>query len=283
MRGRFFREKDLPRTPPKSFKQIKYKVQLKSFDLGCTFLAVRNARTMVTSAENKARQDGFERAADNGIIFKREWIAANQPGRTRDAHLELNGTLADPDEPFHNSLGDIMYPGDPAADPANVYNCRCTLGSKIIGFKKQDASGEVLIIDEESGTIETGMFRKTSNDGIFSVLPERMSKKHIRNVAKQAGIDLKGIALSIETDPELLNIPYTGRADPEKIGGITFFPNAFRSREDLIRTIYHEKVHVSQYKEHSVIYVQNNREAFEKDAYEREEKFIKELKEKGVL
>lgn len=107
--------------------------------------AVRNARTMVTSAENKARQDGFERAADNGIIFKREWIAANQPGRTRDAHLELNGTFADPDEPFHNAIGDIMYPGDPSAHPANVYNCRCTLGSKIIGFKKQDGSGIVYI------------------------------------------------------------------------------------------------------------------------------------------
>lgn len=98
--------------------------------------AIRNARTMVTSAENKARQDGFTRATENGIILKRKWIATNQPGRTRDAHLELNGTFADVGQPFHNEIGDIMYPGDPSADPANVYNCRCTLGSKIIGFRK---------------------------------------------------------------------------------------------------------------------------------------------------
>lgn len=110
--------------------------------------AIRNARTMVTSAENKARQDGFERATGNGIILKREWIAANQPGRTRDAHLELNGTFADPEQPFHNAIGDIMYPGDPSAHPANVYNCRCTLGSKILGFKKQNGRGEVLIPEE---------------------------------------------------------------------------------------------------------------------------------------
>jgi SPP1 gp7 family putative phage head morphogenesis protein len=103
--------------------------------------AVRNARTMVTSAENKARQDGFERAEKAGIIIKREWIAA-MDGRVRHAHALLDGQLADVDEPFHSEYGNIMYPGDPSAHPANVYNCRCTLGSKIIGFRRKDGSVE---------------------------------------------------------------------------------------------------------------------------------------------
>jgi SPP1 gp7 family putative phage head morphogenesis protein len=103
--------------------------------------AVRNARTMVTSAENKARQDGFERAKKAGIIIKREWIAA-MDGRVRHAHALLSGQLADVDKPFRSELGDIMYPGDPSAHPANVYNCRCTLGSKIIGFRRKDGSIE---------------------------------------------------------------------------------------------------------------------------------------------
>lgn len=107
--------------------------------------AVRNARTMTTSAENKARQDGFKRASDNGIVFKRKWMAAID-NRTRHAHALLNGILADPDEPFHSELGDIMYPGDPDADPANVYNCRCTLGSEIIGFRKKD--GTIVLINK---------------------------------------------------------------------------------------------------------------------------------------
>lgn len=119
--------------------------------------AIRNARTMVTSAENKARQDGFERATGNGIILKREWIAARDT-RTRDAHVHLNGQLADTDQPFHSDLGDIMYPGDPSAHPANVYNCRCTLGSKILGFKKQNGIGEVLISEKESGIIGLQFF-----------------------------------------------------------------------------------------------------------------------------
>lgn len=54
--------------------------------------------------------------------------------RTRDWHAELDGQLKDIDEPFINSMGEIMYPGDLNADPANRYNCRCTLGSKILGF-----------------------------------------------------------------------------------------------------------------------------------------------------
>ena len=40
------------------------------------------------------------------------------------------------DKPFENSIGKIMFPGDPSADGANVYNCRCTLVSKVKGFKK---------------------------------------------------------------------------------------------------------------------------------------------------
>ena len=40
----------------------------------------------------------------------------------------------DIDEPFVNSFGKIMFPGDPHADPANVYNCRCAMVSEIKGF-----------------------------------------------------------------------------------------------------------------------------------------------------
>jgi Uncharacterized protein, homolog of phage Mu protein gp30 len=98
--------------------------------------AVRNARTMTTSAECKGRQDSFEKAAKDGIVLKREWIATND-GRTRHWHATLDGKLADIDKPFHNEVGYILYPGDPNANPANVYNCRCTISAKVIGFKKR--------------------------------------------------------------------------------------------------------------------------------------------------
>ena len=97
--------------------------------------AIRNARTMVTGAENKGRQDSYKRAEEDGIVIKREWLASND-SRTRHWHAELDGVEVDVDEPWVNEFGKIMFPGDPSADPANTYNCRCSMRAKVIGFKK---------------------------------------------------------------------------------------------------------------------------------------------------
>ena len=97
--------------------------------------AIRSARTIVTGAENKGRQDSYKRAEEDGIVMKREWIATND-SRTRHWHAELDGVEVGVDEPWHNEFGDIMFPGDTSADPANTYNCRCSMIAKVIGFKK---------------------------------------------------------------------------------------------------------------------------------------------------
>lgn len=97
--------------------------------------AIRSARTIVTGAENKGRQDSYKRAEEDGIVIKREWIATND-SRVRHWHAELDGVEVDIDEPWVNEFGEIMYPGDPSADPANTYNCRCSMRSVVKGFKK---------------------------------------------------------------------------------------------------------------------------------------------------
>lgn len=96
--------------------------------------AIRNARTMVTGAENAGRMDMLRQAGKDGIQVKKKWLATKDK-RTRHWHLDLDGVLKDEDEPFTNEHGDIMYPGDPNADPANVYQCRCSLGYKVVGFR----------------------------------------------------------------------------------------------------------------------------------------------------
>lgn len=147
--------------------------------------------------------------------------------------------------------------------------------------REQAAKNSVLTNNVNNDKIE--MNRQTKNVGAFSELEEHISKAHIRDIAKESDISLKGLTLNIDKNEDLLRVNLAGRADHENIGRITFFPNAFKNKEELLRTLFHERYHVQQYKEHGVKYVQKNRVRFEQEAYEKEEEFIKELKEKGVL
>lgn len=97
--------------------------------------AIRNARTMTTGIENAGRMASYDRANDMGIKTQKQWLATLD-FRTRHWHADLDGVAVNNDEPFHNEYGDIMYPGDPKADPANIYNCRCTMIASIKGFER---------------------------------------------------------------------------------------------------------------------------------------------------
>ena len=95
--------------------------------------SIRTARTMCTASENLGRMDMLHEAENLGLEMKKVWLASSDT-RTRDWHAELDGVEKDVDEPFNNEYGDIMFPGDPDADPANVYNCRCSLTYEVVGF-----------------------------------------------------------------------------------------------------------------------------------------------------
>jgi hypothetical protein len=97
--------------------------------------AIRSARTIVTGAENKGRQDSYARAEADGIILQKQWLATDD-GRTRHWHAELDGQTVKQDGVFSNAVGLIKYPGDPGAHPSNVYNCRCSMRAVVKGFKK---------------------------------------------------------------------------------------------------------------------------------------------------
>lgn len=107
--------------------------------------ATRNARTMVTGAENAGRKDSYDNLAEQGVVQKKVWIATADD-RTRESHLELDGEEVDIDQPFSNGL---MYPGDPAGDPEEVYNCRCSMRDHIVGFRRAD--GTISYVDGDRG------------------------------------------------------------------------------------------------------------------------------------
>lgn len=96
--------------------------------------ALRNARTYTTAAENKGRIDSYQRAKELGIDLQKEWLATPD-GRTRDSHVDLDGERVEIDATFSNGC---RYPADPMGDPAEVYNCRCTLVAAVRGRHYHD-------------------------------------------------------------------------------------------------------------------------------------------------
>lgn len=155
--------------------------------------AIRNARTMVTASENSGRKAGLDKAEADGIIFKKEWIATVGDGRTRESHLEINGELVDNGELFSNGC---EFPGDWRAEPCEVYNCRCTLATKFVGFKKKKLEEAVKAQEERKQEPEKKEERK-SEDKAYQRLLNAMK---VNNVEHR---EVKAHAHTL-TEPEII-------------------------------------------------------------------------------
>lgn len=104
--------------------------------------SIRNARTMATAAQNAGRVNAYKRAEDKGIDLEQMWIATLD-GRTRHSHRWLDGEIRPVGEEFSNGC---EYPADPKGDPAEIYNCRCTLRGVVKGLERR--SGLTRVTDE---------------------------------------------------------------------------------------------------------------------------------------
>lgn len=93
--------------------------------------ALRNARTMITGAQNAGRNDSYDRIERNGTELSRVWISVLD-NRVRHSHRQMHGEIRD-GESFSNGL---EYPGDPSGDPAEVYNCRCSMRCFVKGYER---------------------------------------------------------------------------------------------------------------------------------------------------
>lgn len=98
--------------------------------------AVRAARTAVTQAENAGRQAAADELESKGAILQKRWVATHD-NRTRHYHIEADGQTVDNDKPFTIGGEELMFPGDGSmgASGWNLYQCRCTRVTEIIGFK----------------------------------------------------------------------------------------------------------------------------------------------------
>ena len=98
--------------------------------------AIRNTRTMTTSAECNGRLDSYKSLADQGVVQKKVWMATPDD-RTRPTHIDLDGEEQDIDKAFSNGC---QFPGDGNGPAEEVWQCRCTMTDHIIGFKRADGS-----------------------------------------------------------------------------------------------------------------------------------------------
>ena len=180
--------------------------------------SIRNARTMCTEAENKGRIDTFHRAEKMGLKIKKVWMATGDE-HTRAWHLDLDGVSVGMDDSFENDYGEIEYPADPTANPANVYNCRCTLVTKIEGYGNVS---DFPVVDVTSGQ---------HSEEISAERKRRVSKKpvkHIDNVSNKPVVHSENykmiennmLADKVEYNkPELLTNKLSDADIIEKISG----------------------------------------------------------------
>ena len=108
----------------------------------------RIVRTETTAAANY----GASRAGDvSGVLMVKEWVSSSDARTRRHEkgdrydHWDMEGVRVNKQEPFAvpdiNGISDnIMFPGDPKGRPANVINCRCTVGL----VPQRDLNGDLI-------------------------------------------------------------------------------------------------------------------------------------------
>lgn len=159
--------------------------------------AIRNARTMTTSAQNGGRIDSYKRAEGMGIKILQQWMATLD-SRTRHEHRQLDGQKRKVGEPFEVEGEKIFFPGDPAAEPYLSYNCRCTLIGEVEGvdYNLSDVSQR----DNKLGDMTYEEWkeekRKQDNAEPPAPKPERLS----RNQNQRQKISLLVSALFVLSD-----------------------------------------------------------------------------------
>lgn len=94
--------------------------------------ALRNARTMMTGAQNAGRRDAYRRAEKMGIKGHMQWISTLDE-YTRLSHRKLYGEFIN--EKTGRFSNGCRYPGDHEGRPEEVYNCRCTMLYQLEGHE----------------------------------------------------------------------------------------------------------------------------------------------------
>jgi len=139
----------------------------------------------------------------------------------------------------------------------------------IKAMMKQAAKGGVVF----PGGARFATFRRTSNVGAFKTLPVNMNLKTVRGLADEAKIGLDGIKVRIIRDETMIGRGFTGYAHPDG-KAIDLYPDAFSSKEILVRTLAHERTHMWQAKSYGPSLSSTDLFLREQGAYGIEDSFV---------
>ncbi|MFI8243357.1 RHS repeat-associated core domain-containing protein, partial [Streptomyces sp. NPDC085866] len=153
---------------------------------------------------------------------------------------------------------------NPAAYVHNPHIRSDSLGLAPECLPKADTPGS-------EGNATSGLERRIANTGPFSELQVPMQKRVVHQVAEQAGVGLEGVKVKINRDADLIGRGLYGHTSPD--GTITLYPDAFTSKEDLVRTIGHERMHVMQIDLYGAATSLEQEAAWERAAYGSEDQF----------
>jgi uncharacterized protein with gpF-like domain len=88
--------------------------------------ALTIARTETARTVSEGQEMAFNQAADLGVTFMREWVSSRDDA-VRPSHVELDGQLRQPGEPFDSESGAAGLGPGLFFVPSEDINCRCVV------------------------------------------------------------------------------------------------------------------------------------------------------------
>jgi SPP1 gp7 family putative phage head morphogenesis protein len=196
--------------------------------------AVRNARTMTTGVENRARDDAVNDLRKKGIELDSVWIATLD-NRTRHSHRLLHGEIKDLKTGKYSN--GCRYPADPQGKPEEVYNCRCSQRSNVRGFPidipRWSPKMEGMTFEEWLGVKEEGQkasILAPDTEGVMKGVP-KLSDVSIKNILKGANPDYNPDKYDSETHE---NCAFTSVATELRAQGYDVYANHRTKENDVV-------------------------------------------------
>lgn len=146
----------------------------------------------------------------------------------------------------------------------------------VSGFRDANGTNNRLTGTGKSGTIQTSggynRRRPHRNTGTFATLKEPVTIEHAKLIMRQMGILKKGVTYTVDAQEDLVGAGFFGYTSPDG-KTVTFYPDAFTNREQLVKTCGHESIHVEQVEKHGIAENSAELSAREDEATSSEEGF----------